>query len=82
MREALAEIYGYVETQRFSSYVQLTRELQGRESGTLPMLNKLSDTNIGQKVAQARSPAARRGEHAGLPRGQPNGARRRATRSG
>jgi len=52
VREALASIYGYVETQRCSSYIQLTRELQGRDAGTLPMLNKITNTNIGQAVSK------------------------------
>jgi alkylation response protein AidB-like acyl-CoA dehydrogenase len=52
VREALACIYGYVETQRCSSYIQLTRELQGRDAGTLPLLNKISNTNIGQAVSK------------------------------
>jgi alkylation response protein AidB-like acyl-CoA dehydrogenase len=72
VREALAAIHGYVETQRFSSYIQLTRELQGRDPGTLPMLNKISDTNIGQEV----SLLAQRllgAESLLAPRGQPSG---------
>jgi len=52
IRETLAAIYAYVETQRCSSYVQLTRELQGRDPGTLPLLNKLNDTQIGHAVAK------------------------------
>ena len=72
VREALAAIHGYVETQRCSSYVQLTRELQGRDSETLSLLNKISDTNIGQQV----SLLAHRllgAESALAPRGQPAG---------
>ena len=73
VREALAAIHGYVETQRCSSYVQLTRELQGRDSETLSLLNKISDTNIGQQV----SLLAHRllgAESALAPSGQPAGA--------
>lgn len=52
VRDSLAKIYGYVETQRCSSYVQLTREVTGRDQGLLPLLNKLASTNMGQQVAQ------------------------------
>jgi alkylation response protein AidB-like acyl-CoA dehydrogenase len=76
VREALASIHGYVQTQRCSSYIQLTRELQGRDPGTLPLLNKLNDTNIGQQVALlsqrlvgAESALAQRGQPEGLTSG-------------
>ncbi|MEE2665575.1 MAG: acyl-CoA dehydrogenase family protein [Myxococcota bacterium] len=72
VREALADIYGYVETQRCSSYVQLTRELQGRDPGTLPMLNKISDTNIVQQVSKLAHRLLG-AESALAPRGQPTG---------
>jgi alkylation response protein AidB-like acyl-CoA dehydrogenase len=52
VRDSLARIYGYVESQRCSSYVQLTREVNGRDQGLLPLLNKLGGTNIGQEVAR------------------------------
>ena len=68
----MASIYGYVETQRCSSYIQLTRELQGRDAGTLPMLNKISDTNIGQEVSKLAQRLLGP-ESALAPRGQPAG---------
>jgi alkylation response protein AidB-like acyl-CoA dehydrogenase len=51
VREELARLYGYVQTQRASSYVQLTREVNGADQGILPMFNKLSSSNFGQDVA-------------------------------
>jgi alkylation response protein AidB-like acyl-CoA dehydrogenase len=52
VRDALAQLYGYVEAQRLSSYLQLSREVSGREQGILPLLNKLGGTNIGQEAAR------------------------------
>jgi alkylation response protein AidB-like acyl-CoA dehydrogenase len=72
VREALATIHGYVETQRCSSYVQLTRELRGHDSGILPMLNKINDTHIGQEVAKLAQRLLGT-ESALAPRGQPAG---------
>jgi alkylation response protein AidB-like acyl-CoA dehydrogenase len=72
VRETLAAIYGYVETQRCSSYIQLTRELQDRDAGILPMLNKISDTNIGQQVSKLAHRLLG-AESALAPRGQPKG---------
>ncbi|MBJ19435.1 MAG: acyl-CoA dehydrogenase [bacterium] len=72
VREALAHIHGYVETQRCSSYVQLTRELQGRDAGTLPMFNKITNTNIGQDISRL-SHRLLGAESALAPRGQPSG---------
>jgi alkylation response protein AidB-like acyl-CoA dehydrogenase len=72
IREALAMIHGYVETQRCSSYIQLTRELTGRDPGTLPLLNKISDTNIGQEVARLAQRLLG-SESLLAPRGQPPG---------
>ncbi len=72
IREMLASIYGYVETQRCSSYVQLTRELNSRDAGTLPMFNKITDTNIGQAVSKLAQRLL--GPESILaPRGQPPG---------
>jgi len=73
VREDLAAIYGYVETQRYSSYIQLTRDLHGRDAGTLPMLNKLSDTNIRQRVSRLAQRLLG-SEVALAPSGQPAGA--------
>ena len=72
VREALAAIHGYVETQRCSSYIQLTRELTGRDSGTLGMFNKIGDTNIGQEVSKLAQRLLGP-ESALAPRGQPPG---------
>jgi alkylation response protein AidB-like acyl-CoA dehydrogenase len=52
VRDVLAQLYGYVEAQRLSSYIQLSREVSGREQGILPLLNKLGGTNIGQEAAR------------------------------
>jgi alkylation response protein AidB-like acyl-CoA dehydrogenase len=73
IRESLAAIHGYVETQRFSSYVQLTRGLQGRDPESLPLLNKLADTRIAEEVARLAQRLV--GSESMLaPRGQPTGA--------
>jgi len=73
VRDSLAAIYGYVETQRYSSYIQLTRDLQGRSAGTLPMLNKLGDTHIRHQVSRLAQRLL--GSETTLaPRGQPPGA--------
>jgi alkylation response protein AidB-like acyl-CoA dehydrogenase len=72
VREALAAIHGYVETQKCSSYVQLTRELQGRDPEMLPMLNKLSSSNIAQQIARLAQRLLG-AESALAPRGQPAG---------
>ena len=72
VRESLAAIYGYVQTQRCSSYIQLTRDLQGRDPGTLPLLNKLGDTNIRHQVSQLAHRLLG-AESALAPRGQPAG---------
>jgi alkylation response protein AidB-like acyl-CoA dehydrogenase len=72
VRESLALIHGYVETQRCSSYVQLTRELQGRDPETLPLMNKITSTNIGQEVSKVAHRLLGP-ESALAPRGQPAG---------
>jgi hypothetical protein len=72
VRESLAAIHGYVETQRCSSYIQLTRELEGRDPGTLPLFNKISDTNIGQEVSKLAQRLLG-AESVLAPRGQPAG---------
>ncbi|MCH2170583.1 acyl-CoA dehydrogenase family protein [Myxococcota bacterium] len=49
--EKLVELMGYVRSQQYSSYIQLTRELQGGESGLLPLLNKIGNSNIAQQIS-------------------------------
>ena len=72
VREELARLYGYVETQRASSYVQLTKEVNGAAQGMLPMFNKLGSTNFGQAVAELAQQLL--GVEATLaPFGQPDG---------
>ena len=50
----------------------LTRELKGHDPGTLPMLNKINDTHIGQEVAKLAQRLLGT-ESALAPRGQPEG---------
>jgi alkylation response protein AidB-like acyl-CoA dehydrogenase len=51
IRRRLAEVQGMVEAHRYSGYVQLTRALRDEDAGVLPLLNKLSNTNIAARVS-------------------------------
>jgi len=52
IRQRLVEIEGYVEAHLYSSYRQLTLAARGQEAGLAGMLNKLTSTNIGHRIAQ------------------------------
>ncbi|RJG00646.1 acyl-CoA dehydrogenase family protein [Noviherbaspirillum sedimenti] len=52
VRDRLAMLAGHLEVQRYSNYIQLTRESRGQSAGLLQMLNKLSQSNFGHLVAQ------------------------------
>jgi alkylation response protein AidB-like acyl-CoA dehydrogenase len=51
VRQRLAETQAWVEAQRYSGYVQLTRALKGESAGILSLLNKLSTTETAARVA-------------------------------
>jgi alkylation response protein AidB-like acyl-CoA dehydrogenase len=51
IRDRLAQLLGYAEAQRFSSYIQATRELKGQPPGLLQLLNKLAMSEFARDVA-------------------------------
>jgi alkylation response protein AidB-like acyl-CoA dehydrogenase len=51
LRSRLMEVQGYVEAHRYSGYYQLSRSLKGESSGTLGLTNKISNTNIAERIA-------------------------------
>ncbi|MEE8313478.1 MAG: acyl-CoA dehydrogenase family protein [Myxococcota bacterium] len=52
LREQLAEVYGYVQAQAYSGYLQLTRDAKGEDPGIVGLMNKLGNSNIGHKIAR------------------------------
>ena len=42
---------GWVESQRYAGYIQLTRQVSGEDQGILPLLNKLAYSDITERVA-------------------------------
>jgi alkylation response protein AidB-like acyl-CoA dehydrogenase len=51
LRSRLIEVQGYVEAHRYSGYLQLSRSLKGESSGALGLTNKISSTNIAERIA-------------------------------
>ncbi|MFW6092895.1 MAG: acyl-CoA dehydrogenase family protein [Pseudomonadota bacterium] len=51
IRGRLAEIEGYLEAHRFSTYRQLSMNLNGSDPGMVTYMNKLVVTNIGHRIA-------------------------------
>jgi alkylation response protein AidB-like acyl-CoA dehydrogenase len=51
LRSRLMEVQGYVEAHRYSGYLQLSRSLKGESSGALGLTNKISSTNIAERIA-------------------------------
>lgn len=51
IRERLLQIEGYVESLRYSGMIQFTKSLKGESAGILSLLNKISNTNISQRIA-------------------------------
>jgi alkylation response protein AidB-like acyl-CoA dehydrogenase len=51
MRSRLMEVQGYVEAHRYSGYYQLSRSLKGESTGALGLTNKISSTNIAERIA-------------------------------
>jgi len=51
VRRALVEIEGYVLAHQHSGLLQLTRDVKGESAGILALMNKLTSTNIGHRVA-------------------------------
>ena len=52
IRQRFAEIDGYVSAHLYSGYRQLTLAARNQEPGLASMLNKLTSTNIGHKLAK------------------------------
>ena len=52
VRERLAALKGDLEAQRYSSYIQLSRELSGEGGGLLQMMNKLVQSNFAAACAE------------------------------
>jgi alkylation response protein AidB-like acyl-CoA dehydrogenase len=42
---------GYLETQRYSGFLQLSRALADEPAGRLPLKNKVMNTDFGQRIA-------------------------------
>ncbi len=51
VRRSLVEIEGYVLAHQHSGLLQLTRDVKGESAGILSLMNKLTSTNIGHRVA-------------------------------
>jgi len=51
LRSRLMEVQGYVEAHRYSGYLQLSRSLKGEPPGALGLTNKISSTNIAERIA-------------------------------
>jgi alkylation response protein AidB-like acyl-CoA dehydrogenase len=49
--EALMVLKGYLETQRYSGFLQLSRALADEPAGRLPLKNKVMNTDFGQRIA-------------------------------
>jgi alkylation response protein AidB-like acyl-CoA dehydrogenase len=51
VRDRLAVIYGYCQTQKYSGLVQLTRELRGEDPGRLQLMNKLAQSEFAKALS-------------------------------
>jgi alkylation response protein AidB-like acyl-CoA dehydrogenase len=51
IRTRLVELEGWLEVHRYCSYFQLSRSINGGKAGRVGLMNKLSATNFGQRVA-------------------------------
>ena len=51
VRSRLMEVQGYVEAHRYSGYFQLSRALKGEPCGAVGLTNKISNTNIAERIA-------------------------------
>jgi alkylation response protein AidB-like acyl-CoA dehydrogenase len=51
IRGRLVELEGWLEVHRYCSYFQLSRAINGGKAGRVGLMNKLSATNFGQRVA-------------------------------
>jgi hypothetical protein len=52
VRQRLASLEAWLETQRCSGFYQTTKALKDEPAGTIGLTNKLSNTNFGQRVAE------------------------------
>jgi alkylation response protein AidB-like acyl-CoA dehydrogenase len=55
VRDRLAALKAELEVQRYSGQIQLTRELNGSGAGILQLMNKLSQSNFAESVAELSS---------------------------
>jgi alkylation response protein AidB-like acyl-CoA dehydrogenase len=55
VRDRLAALKAELEVQRYSSQIQLTRELNGEDGGLLEMMNKLVQSNFAASIAEVSS---------------------------
>jgi alkylation response protein AidB-like acyl-CoA dehydrogenase len=51
VQDRLVVLQGYLESQRFSGYLQLSRSLVGEPAGRLSLKNKVLNTDFGQQVS-------------------------------
>jgi alkylation response protein AidB-like acyl-CoA dehydrogenase len=51
VRRALVEIEGYVLAHQHSGFLQLSKDVKGQSAGILSLMNKLTSTNIGHRIA-------------------------------
>jgi alkylation response protein AidB-like acyl-CoA dehydrogenase len=52
VRDRMVALKAQLEVQRYSNYIQLTREVRGQGGGRLQMMNKLAQSNYAGSVAQ------------------------------
>ncbi len=52
VRDRLASLKAELEVQRYSSHIQMTRELTGEGGGLLQMMNKLGQSNFAGAIAE------------------------------
>jgi alkylation response protein AidB-like acyl-CoA dehydrogenase len=52
VRDRLAALKAELEAQRYSSHIQMTREIEGQDGGLLQMMNKLVQSNFAAAIAE------------------------------
>jgi alkylation response protein AidB-like acyl-CoA dehydrogenase len=53
VQDRLAELEGYLMAHKYSTYRQVSMSLAGKDPGIVALMNKLSVTNIGHRIAAA-----------------------------
>ena len=51
VRDQLMILKGFLETQRYSGFLQLSRALEDQPAGRLPLKNKVMNTDFGQRIS-------------------------------